>query len=467
MKRDVDVAIVGGGPAGLSTALFLAQVDPRLRARMVLLEKERYPREKYCAGGIGGRAEMALARIGVTVDVPSAAVAGISLVMPQGRISARERHIGRVVRRIEYDHRLAEITRSRGIELREGVRVEGMDVDDDGVTLRTSDGELRARVVIGADGVGSIIRKAIGGGAGAWRAQVIECDTEETAGDGPRDLLHFDVGDPDFNGYEWDFPTVVGGEKLVCRGVYHLVLPGTAAASVDLTARLAHRLQRFGLDLSRCKKKRYAERGFAPHEATSRPRVILVGEAAGIDPITGEGIAQAILYGEAVAPYVAGKLASGDLSFRDWRARLGTTMLGADLHLRHFLCRRFFGPSRRFYEESFVATPEGLQIGVQYFGGLRVDRRLAARVGKSVVTRLWKARGTAPLASLPMSAPSLPLHPIVEPTEERHPTSWCRARRCRSPGRSSSAPPARGWPRPRLPRWSRWKRCRRRRRRWW
>ena len=52
---------------------------------------------------------------------------------------------------------------------------------------------------------------------------------------------------------------------------------------------------RVGLDLSGYKKKRYAERGFSPHEPASAPRLLLVGEAAGIDPITGEGIAQALL----------------------------------------------------------------------------------------------------------------------------------------------------------------------------
>jgi menaquinone-9 beta-reductase len=395
------VVIVGGGPAGLSTALFLAHLRPALRGRMLVIEKEYYPREKFCAGAIGGRAELALARIGAMPDVPSVPAAGISVAMPQGTMVARERHIGRVVRRIEYDAELAAVARRRGIEIAEGVRLEGLEVHGDGVRLATSRGELRARVVVGADGVGSAVRRALGLGGGVWRAQVLEVDVPQTDRDLPRDLLHFDVSDHEFDGYEWDFPTLVGGEALVCSGVYRLIVPGKRASSDDLAARLATRLARRGLDLGACKKKRYAERGFAPHEPCARPRVLLVGEAAGIDPITGEGIAQAILYGEAAAPYLLRKLDRNDLVFSDWPRALGSTLLGVDMRTRHFICSRFFGPARGFYESGFQATPEGLQAGIQYFGGLRVDRRLAARVGASVARHLWKHRELRPLRGIP------------------------------------------------------------------
>ena len=398
--HDHDIVIVGGGPAGLSAALFLAHLRPAIRGRIVVLEKERYPREKPCAGAIGGRAEIALARIGVRVDVPSAPFGGISLRMPQGTITAKERYIGRVVRRIEYDAALAEEARRRGVTVRDGVRVTGLDRRADGVVVTTSEGELRARVVLGADGVGSFVRRALGAPAGAWRAQVLEVDTEPTPLDGPRDVIHFDVGDHGFDGYEWDFATIADGRELVCRGVYHLVVPGARADDVDLTARLAARLDRFGLDLSRCKKKRYAERGFAPHEPCAVARVILIGEAAGIDPITGEGIAQAILYGEVVAPYVLEKLDRGDLSFSDWPRRLSRTMLGADMRLRHFLCRRFFGPGRAFYERSFVETPAGLEAGIRYFGGLPIGGSSIAKVGWSTLTKLVAHRDEAPWRAL-------------------------------------------------------------------
>lgn len=406
MRPDHDIVIVGGGPAGIATALFLAHARPSIAKRLVVLEKEQYPREKYCAGGLGGRAEMALARIGVSVDVPSAPVSGISLALPDATLVARDRHIGRVVRRIEFDAELAAVAKRRGIRVVEGAKVGAIEVDPDGVSLRTSVGDLRTRIVVGADGVGSVVRKSLGLGVGTWRAQVLEVDTDETDRDTPRDLLHFDVLDQDFTGYEWDFPTIVRGQPLVCRGVYHLILPGERGTDVDLNQRMARRLERFGLDLARCKKKRFAERGFAPHEPAARPRALLVGEAAGVDPITGEGIAQAILYGDVAAPYLLSRLDANALTFEDWPSTLYRTRLGLDMLARHALCRRFFGPSRRFYEKSFAETPEGLEIGVSYFGGRRVDRRKAFAVFRSVVSHLWQSRDEAPLRALPMPAGS-------------------------------------------------------------
>src|SRR5690349_13297938 len=110
-------------------------------------------------------------------------------------------------------------------------------------------------------------------------------------------------------------------------------MPGESSGEVDLQERLARRLRNVGLYLAKCKKKRYAERGFSTHEAMARPRIILVGEAAGIDPITGEGIAQAILYGKTVAPYLLKKLDKDALDFRDWKRSLLRTSLGVDLHV--------------------------------------------------------------------------------------------------------------------------------------
>lgn len=368
--HDVEVAIVGGGPAGLSTALFLAKARPDLTERIVVLEKKAYPRDKYCAGAVAARADALLASAGVRVDVPSVVIDGLSVRTQQGSGVNRHGRIGRVVRRIEFDHELASGVRAKGIRIEENARAIALAVNHDGAIITTPRGELRARVVVGADGVGSFVRRAAGIGSDAeLLAQVIELDTELVPSDLPRDVLHFDTQDRTFAGYTWDFPTIVNGEEKVCRGVYHLRLHDRA---VDIQSILARRLAAQGLDMNRYKLKRYAERGFEPQRRQSSPRVLLVGEAAGIDGLSGEGIAQSVEYAAIAGPYIAEKLAEGDLSFRDWAVRVARTKLGIDLRLRHRLLSYYGGRHRSWFERHLLLTPEFIACSMERFAGQRV-----------------------------------------------------------------------------------------------
>lgn len=376
-----EIAIVGGGPAGLATALFLAHANPALTDRIVVLEKQRYPREKPCGGAIGGRADVLLATIGVRVDVPSAEVGGLSIVTSGANLLERRSAIGRVVRRLEYDHELARIARARGIRIDEGAGLTKLALEDAGVVLETARASVRARAVVGADGVGSFVRRAAGLNARALTAQVIELDTEPVRSDPASDLLHFDFTDRGLSGYSWDFPTLVEGRPRVCRGTYCLRL---GQEDVDLLEVLGRRLAERGLDITRYPLKRYAERGFEPAAAYSIPRVLLVGEAAGIDPLTGEGIPQALEYGALAGSYLAEKLAQGDLSFDDWTARVRRASFGADLRARRYIALKLYGRRRAWIERHLDLMPEYIGCGLEQFAGRRV-----------APLRWWQATGLA------------------------------------------------------------------------
>ena len=391
-----DVVIVGGGPAGLSTALHLQAHAPRLAERTVVLEGERYPREKICAGGVGGRAFPIFDRLGLQLDCPMVNLDAIALRIGGETIVTRERDLGVVVRRAQFDHALAKAAIARGLEVRDGCRVAAVRVLPDHAEVELEDGTLyRARAVVGADGVAGIVRRQTGFPRGELRAQVVELDTEAAPADLPRDTIVFDFTARDLAGYAWDFPTLVDGAPLVCRGVYvlHRHRRADALAGDPPRPRLAAYLAERGLDISRYRLKQYAEQGLEPGAPISRPRVLLVGEAAGIDIATGEGIAQAIEYGALAGPYLARALARDDLGFDGWRAHVDRHHLGVQLRVRHAGYKLFFGERRGTVERVLPQVRGLVEVGVQDFAGVPLSKLALLRGAGQLAWALAKMAG--------------------------------------------------------------------------
>ncbi len=360
-----DAAIIGGGPSGISTALHLQAAAPG--ARILVLEKERYPRDKICAGGIGARAFRLLETIGVEVACPHVAVDAVAVRVAGETVVVREPGCGAVVRRIEFDHALARVAIDRGIEVRDGCPVQAIALGDHGVTIAAGGATIAARCVVGADGVAGVVRRQAGFPRGALRAQVVELDTEAAPADLPRDTIVFDFATRALRGYAWDFPTLVAGRPLVCRGVYVL---GVGGAVNQPRTRLAAYLAERGLPLAREHIRQFAERGFEPGAELAKPRVLLVGEAAGIDIATGEGIGQAIEYGAVAGPYLAHALADDQLGFEDWRRTIDRHHLGLQLRIRHAAHRAFYGRGRATLEQMLPRLPALLRAGVEDFAGV-------------------------------------------------------------------------------------------------
>src|SRR5439155_21500927 len=111
-----------------------------------------------------------------------------------------------------------------------------IEVQPEHVLAETEAGDAyRARAIVGADGVSGIVRRSTGFPRGELRAQVVELDTEAAPGDLPRDTVLFDFTASDLHGYTWDFPTLVGGRPLVCRGAYaiHNLARDSPKARID------------------------------------------------------------------------------------------------------------------------------------------------------------------------------------------------------------------------------------------
>ena len=365
----IDLAIIGGGPAGISTALHVQAAAPR--ARIVVLEKARYPRDKICAGGIGGRAFRILERIGVEVDCPRVELGAVAMRIAGETVVVRQPDCGAVVRRLEFDHAFARAAIARGIDVRDACEVTKIAIDDAGVTLETDGAPVRARALIGADGVAGIVRRETGFPRGTLRAQVGELDTEGVAVDQPRDTVVFDFETTALRGYAWDFPTQVAGQPLVCRGIYVL---HDGKGRDDVRTRMADYLAVRGLDPARYRLKQFAEQGFEPGAPIAKPRVLLVGEAAGIDIATGEGIGQAIEYGAVAGPYLARALERDELGFSDWGRTVERHHLGWQLAIRHGCYRAFYGRRRPKIERLMPRLDQLFRLGVQDFAGAPLSK---------------------------------------------------------------------------------------------
>src|SRR5690348_9563778 len=100
--RDIDVLIVGSGPAGMSVALHLARRDPAWAQRVVVLDKAIHPREKLCGGGVTKFGERILANLGLEFEPPHLAANELRLIFERHVLSLAEPALLRITRRDEF-----------------------------------------------------------------------------------------------------------------------------------------------------------------------------------------------------------------------------------------------------------------------------------------------------------------------------------------------------------------------------
>lgn len=339
-----EILIIGTGPAGLSTALHLAQLAPDLVPRTLLLEKARHPRSKLCAGGLTIDAQAILQRLGLDPgEVPYAEVGAAHFEFAgQGPgLSHSNMPILRVVRREEFDAWLAAKARLRGFEILEGVLVKSVRPRREDVLVESTAGMFTAQVVVGADGSNGITRRCILPEARLPAARVLEVVTPPSRREPGHAFFEFSPVPQNVAGYVWDFPTRIAGESMRCWGVYDANLWGSSSRP-SLRSMLAQEMAGQGLDLNRFEIQGHPIRCFHPFRPLSVPRVILVGDAAGADALLGEGISMALGYGALAAQALREAFARRDFSFRDYRRRVLFSPLGQTLCLRAAIAHFFY-----------------------------------------------------------------------------------------------------------------------------
>jgi flavin-dependent dehydrogenase len=306
-------------------------------------------------------AEIILQRLGLDVsEVPHVDANRIHFDFEAKGLNIRipKRHALRVIRRDEFDNWLAGKAESRGIEIREGVRVRNVLPNQDGIVVETDQGLFHAQVVVGADGSNGVTRRCVFPSAPVHTARGLEIITPVTASernDGSNPLAPEEIaskkGTPrkdrqrqgayfDFfpvanniAGYVWDFPTQVKGEMMRCWGIYDTNILANETRP-QLKEPLAKEMSRLGFDLDNYEIQGHPIRWFSPENQMSVPRVLLVGDAAGADPFLGEGISIALGYGALAAREIGEAFQRNEFLFNGYRRRVRKSALGQVLIAR-------------------------------------------------------------------------------------------------------------------------------------
>ena len=346
-----DLIIVGAGPAGISTALHLAHIEPEMVKRTLILEKACHPRPKLCGGGLLPDAEVILRSLGLdSREVPHYDVDWAYFhYNGQGMRMRGEKNSTfafRTIRRPEFDAWLAGKARERGFLIRENTAVKHISVSEkEEVVIETDQGEYSASVVVGADGSNSVVRRMVIPKETTHTARLLEIVTEprpeksfHLSANSYFDFLYVPQG---ILGYTWDFPAIENGQAVRVRGIYDSnVYP--VKTDIPLRDALADEFKRHGYRLDDYKLDGHPLRWFEAKSAFSAPHVLLVGDAAGADALFGEGISIALGYGRFAARAIEEAFSRQDFSFRDYKSTILRSEMGKALGRRTWMARFFY-----------------------------------------------------------------------------------------------------------------------------
>jgi geranylgeranyl reductase family protein len=310
--QTADVVVVGTGPAGTAAAITLS----RLGRRVLMVDRAEFPRDKCCGDGLTAAALRRVEHLGLDPDLVASwqPVGEVEVVAPSGRRvslpfgSDDGGWFAVSARRADLDAAMVETARRSGAELIEGCAVTSVSsLVGEGAAVELEDGRrLGAHYVLACDGMWSPVRRSLGltppGYLGEWQA-----GRQYMRRTGPLARKLWVWFEPDMiPGYAWSFPLT--DDRV---NVGYGILRGSDRAGahlrgqrIDWTER-PHIAEVLGPDAEPEGPWRAwpipARIGQAPLSALGG-RVLFAGDAAGAcDPMTGEGIAQALETGEVAA----------------------------------------------------------------------------------------------------------------------------------------------------------------------
>lgn len=380
-----EIIIAGAGPAGCAAALQLARLDADLAGKVLLLDKAVFPRPKLCAGAVSAEGVLVLNQLGVDFDVPAVPVHVTRMFLPTGCLTFQQPNHFRVVSRQQFDQHLFTRARDRGVTTQDGEAVRNVIHKADHLIVQTSRGEYRTKILIAADGANSSVRGRLGLSR-AGRIMVgmeIHVPLASTSIAGFVDnniFLDFKPLTQDLPGYCWIFPTVHEHPVQLSLGI--LAAPFNDNGKVASVKEVfANWLQGLGLDLEAFNLKAHPALRYERRAACSQHRVLFVGDAAGLEPLFGEGIASALGVGCLAAKSAYEALLNDDFSFADYETRIRKSSIGSMMRRRHMVAEKIYSRPKL---AQLLIRQGALLRGI----ALLQARKSGARISWSPQTRL-------------------------------------------------------------------------------
>jgi len=354
-----DVIVVGAGPGGATTATLVS----RKGLRVLMLDKESFPRDKICGDAISGKSVDALKELGLiehfqrddclgSWGVTFSSPAGDEVAIPFTKALDRPIAPGFVCARETFDDILVNLARAEGVEFRERVTVTALLRDGEkvvGVTVTESDGtskDISAPLVIGADGAYSVVVRELGLDQLDEDHYVagIRAYYKGVTGFHERNHIEIHFVEESIPGYFWIFPMADGisnigvgmlSKAIKKKGVKLKPLLDVLVAHPRFQHRFKHatklgNTKGWGLPLG-SKPRQMAGDGW-----------MLLGDAASlIDPFTGEGIGNAMVSGMHAAKWAhqAHENQLFDRSFLKTYEREVNELLKGEFRLSHAMQR--------------------------------------------------------------------------------------------------------------------------------
>jgi flavin-dependent dehydrogenase len=349
-------------------ALHLHHRDRALAAETLILEKATHPRPKVCAGGVIPAAIRCLHELDLELGVPHVTVHRARVTTPTRAVEHEDTDLCHVIRRDEFDASLVDACKERGVAVNENEPVVELARDGDGIRVVTNRAEYHARMLIGADGSGSIVRRRLVDAAKGQTGRAIMADVPvgELSWDGfEKKRYDFDFRDVPrgLHGYSWAFPCLINGQPHANIGAYSVTPLGTALDAA---------MQRFAESVGAypVRRRAFPIRWYRRGTPLAAPHVLLAGDAAGVDPLMGEGISLALEYGELVAEATLTALRSGDFSGEAYQRAVERSWLGKKLRRLHLGARLFYGPTWRACFAVAEHSTRARSIGLRWYNGV-------------------------------------------------------------------------------------------------